>query len=122
MAPRTRSDLLYWLSTLFAGGGVGVTLVLLVGQAWAIGYCLLWASFACSFLDWRRRHASIKAQVDDRLDALRFRGVYPREGEGTDDDVRRLNASGEKALAIRLFYELHGGSLSDAKRGVDALK
>lgn len=87
-----------------------------------VGLILLFAAFACSLLDWRTGHVGIKADAQDRLDALRFRGLYPREGEGTDEDIRRLKASGEKVYAMRLFRELHGGTLGEAKRAVDALK
>ncbi len=122
MSTRSRSQLLSSLSLSFTGAYIGASLVHWLGAFDLIGFILLFAAFACSLLDWRTGHVGIKADAQDRLDALRFRGLYPREGEGNDEDVRRLKQAGEGFFAIRLFRELHGGTLGEAKRAVDGLR
>jgi len=119
MSPRNRSQLLSSLSVTFTGAYIGASLVHWLGRYELLGLILLFAAFACGLLDWRTGHVGIKADAQDRLDALRFRGLYPREGEGSDEDVRRLKQTGEKIYAMRLFRELHGGSLVEAKRAVE---
>jgi len=51
----------------------------------------------------------------------RNRGLYPPAGSGSDVDVLSLMARGEKILAIRLYRELHGGGLKEAKEAVEAM-
>jgi len=122
MPLRARSELLDYSATVFYWGATGATLVWWLGRGDRIAFYLFLLGLACNFFDWRTGFAGKKARADDRRDALRFRGLYPREGEGSDEDVRRLRASGDKALAFVLFRELHGGSAGEAKRAVDALK
>jgi hypothetical protein len=55
------------------------------------------------------------------LRSLRKQGLYPAAGEGTDEDVRKLLASGRKVDAIRLYRELHAASLADALREVNQM-
>ena len=56
-----------------------------------------------------------------RLDAARAGGLYPPAGQGSDADVAALMTRGEKLLAIRLYRELHGCGLKEAKEAVEAL-
>jgi ribosomal protein L7/L12 len=46
----------------------------------------------------------------------------PTEQSKTFDDVRRLSCAGQKIEAIKLFRELTGASLKDAKNQVEAIK
>ena len=55
------------------------------------------------------------------LAAARASGRYPPAGMGGDADVAALMKRGEKLLAIRLYRELHGCGLKEAKEGVEAL-
>lgn len=56
-----------------------------------------------------------------RLHEARSRGIYPPAGSGSDADVAALTIRGEKHLAIRLYRELHGGGLKEARKAVEAL-
>ncbi len=55
------------------------------------------------------------------LAQARRRGLCPPAGSGSDADVMTLMARGEKHLAIRLYRELHGGGLKDARQAVEAM-
>lgn len=55
------------------------------------------------------------------LAKARSRGLLPRAGSCSDADVAALTARSEKHLAIRLYRELHGGGLKDARLAVEAL-
>lgn len=55
------------------------------------------------------------------LAAARADGRYPPAGQGSDADVADLMARGEKLLAIRLYRELHGVGLKEAKEAVEAM-
>ncbi len=52
---------------------------------------------------------------------LREHGLYPVDSRTTDADVARLKQGGDKMLAIRLWLEIHGGSLREAKRAVERM-
>lgn len=55
------------------------------------------------------------------LAEARRRGLCPPSGSGSDADVAALLARGEKLLAIRLYRELHGGGLKEARQAVEAM-
>ncbi|MCM2266101.1 MAG: DUF3592 domain-containing protein [Desulfuromonadales bacterium] len=61
------------------------------------------------------------ARQQARLRRARSDGLYPPAGSGSDAHVTALMARGEKSLAIRLYRELHGGGLKDARLAVEAL-
>lgn len=46
----------------------------------------------------------------------------PPAGQGTMDDVRRLVAEGHKIAAIKVYREVHGVGLREAKEAVEALE
>ena len=52
---------------------------------------------------------------------LRNQGLYPEEGDGTDEDIVRLLNAGEKTLAIRCYREIHKVGLKEAKEAVERL-
>jgi hypothetical protein len=54
-----------------------------------------------------------------RLARARSRGILPPAGSCSDADVAALMARGERHLAIRLYRELHGGGLKEARQAVD---
>lgn len=56
-----------------------------------------------------------------RSQSLRASGLYPAVGQGTDADVVRLAEGGHKIEAIKLYREIHGGGLKEAKQAVEAL-
>jgi hypothetical protein len=55
------------------------------------------------------------------LAKARSRGLLPPAGSCSDADVMELAARGETRVAIRLYRELHGGGLKDARLGVEDL-
>ena len=118
----TRSALLDYFATVFYWGATGAILAVWLGHGDRVSFYLFLAGLACNLLDWLGTGFAYKKSKDaDHVDALRFRGLHPREGEGSDDDVRKLKAAGEKLLAVKLFRELHGADLKTAKAAVDAL-
>lgn len=61
------------------------------------------------------------ARQQARLRRARRDGLYPPPGGGSDAQVAELAARGEKILAIKLYRELHGGGLKEAKEAVEAI-
>ena len=58
-----------------------------------VGLMAMTLSFVFSFLNiknLKKRAKERTAKFDDQLDALRYRGLYPPDGTGSDDDVKRL--------------------------------
>jgi ribosomal protein L7/L12 len=52
---------------------------------------------------------------------LQQSGMLPPDGQGTDADVERLLLRGEKMSAIKLYREIHGVDLKEAKGAVEEL-
>jgi hypothetical protein len=65
--------------------------------------------------------AALALRQRHQLRRARHAGLYPPPGRGSDADVAALAARGEKLLAIRLYRELHGGGLKEARVAVEAL-
>ena len=57
-----------------------------------------------------------------RTENLRQQGLYPPPGKGTDADVRRLIETRQKIDAIKLYREVHGVGLKDAKEAVERME
>lgn len=55
------------------------------------------------------------------LAQARSRGLCPPAGNCSDADVLALTVRGDKHLAIRLYRELHGGGLKDARQAVEGM-
>lgn len=55
------------------------------------------------------------------LAVARSRGLCPPTDNCSDADVVQIALRGERLLAIRLYRELHGGGLKDARLAVEAL-
>jgi len=51
----------------------------------------------------------------------RPRIAEPATGRGTMDDVQRLVSKGHKIAAIKVYREVHGVGLKEAKEAVDAM-
>ncbi len=66
--------------------------------------------------------AGLLARQQQKLRRARSEGLYPPTGGGNDEHVRALIARGEKSLAIRLYRELHGGGLKDARLAVEEMQ
>jgi hypothetical protein len=60
----------------------------------------------------RQQRAIAKARQD---------GFYPMPGAGTDADVERLARAGQKIWAIKVYREIHGCGLKDAKEAVEKI-
>ena len=56
-----------------------------------------------------------------KITHFRRKGIYPRKGNTTTEDVVRLAASGKRILAIKAYREINRCSLKEAKKAVDAL-
>jgi ribosomal protein L7/L12 len=56
-----------------------------------------------------------------RTEALRQQGLYPAPGKGTDADVAKLLAAGRKIDAIKIYREIHGVGLKEAKEAVERM-
>jgi ribosomal protein L7/L12 len=53
---------------------------------------------------------------------LKARGLYPDRERATEADVLRLLSAGEKIGAIRLYREMTGLGLKEAKDAVDEME
>jgi hypothetical protein len=53
-----------------------------------------------------------------QMPKYRKSGLYPEEGKGTLEDVKRLKKLGERSLATRLYRQLTQTSLKEASRAV----
>lgn len=51
----------------------------------------------------------------------RPRVAVPVPGQGTMEDVRRLVSEGHKIAAIKVYREVHGVGLKEAKEAVDEM-
>lgn len=51
----------------------------------------------------------------------RPRVEMPRPGQGSMEDVHRLTREGHKIAAIKVYREVHGVGLREAKAAVEAL-
>lgn len=56
-----------------------------------------------------------------RVDRLRKEGLYPPSGQETEGDVERLLRMGHKIEAIKVYRNLHGVGLKEAKEAVEQL-
>lgn len=97
--------LLCWIGPVIAGLAAGLSMQFIA--AVVVGLALV-----LTVLMLQSRSGLAKA---------RSRGLCPPAGSCSDADVLALMVRGEKLLAIRLYRELHGGGLKDAKKAVDAL-
>ena len=48
-------------------------------------------------------------------------GRYPAPGQGTDEDVRRFVRHGRKMTAMKLYREIHGVDITEAKKAVERM-
>lgn len=55
-----------------------------------------------------------------KFESLKQRGIYPPHGGGSESDIERLIQEKQKIYAIKLYRELHGGGLKEAKEAVEA--
>jgi ribosomal protein L7/L12 len=57
-----------------------------------------------------------------KKEALSRSGLLPEPGHGTDDDVRRLIEAREVVEAIKLYRDIHGVGLKEAKEAVERMR
>ena len=95
--------LLSWVSPVIAGLAAGLSWQLIA----AVLFCLALVPTV------------LMLQSRSSLARARSRGLCPPAGSCSDADVMALMARGERHLAIRLYRELHGGGLKDARKAVD---
>ncbi len=60
-------------------------------------------------------------RVHKQIALLQQQGIYPQQGQATDEDVRRVLRAGHKIFAIRLYRELHSVPLKEAIEAVKQL-
>jgi len=87
--------------------------------AWKAGFSWLWIAAVLATLVLFLTLLLLRSRSP--LAEARSRGLCPPAGSGCDADVVELAARGEKLLAIRLYRELHGGGLKEAKEAVEAM-
>jgi len=51
----------------------------------------------------------------------RARGLYPQLGQETEADIEDLLRRGEKIYAIRVYRQIHGVGLKQAKEAIESL-
>ena len=56
-----------------------------------------------------------------KVSALRAQGLYPQPGEETDEDVCNLYRSKRRVFAIKLYMDMHGVGLKEAKEEVERM-
>ena len=62
------------------------------------------------------------AQKRQKAEHIRLQGLLPSPGQvPTDEDVKRLAEAGEKISAIKIYRQIHGGGLKEAKEAVENL-
>lgn len=57
-----------------------------------------------------------------RIKISRRKGIYPKPGQETIEDVKRLALSGNTILAINAYRSIYGASLKKAKQEVEKIK
>lgn len=83
------------------------------GVPWPVSASVLFALLAIP--------AILSLRLQKKVREARRAGLYPPPGSGSDEQVAMLMERGEKILAIRLYRELHGGGLKEAREAVEAL-
>ncbi len=68
-----------------------------------------------------RTPVMMERAIRRKVDGLRALGLYPQPGKASDEDVRRLVRAGQQVLAVRLYREVHGSTLAEAKRAVEGM-
>ena len=63
----------------------------------------------------------LSARHKSKVREAREAGIYPPSGRGSDEDVRRLIGLGQKIMAIKLYREIHGVGLKEAKDAVEQM-
>jgi len=106
------------------------------GGIWLVGFGLLcWiapvAAGIAGGLSWKIVTAVLASLVlvltvlmlksGSTLAKARSRGLLPPAGSCSDVDVMALTARGEKLVAIRLYREIHGCGLKDARLAIESL-
>lgn len=121
MSKRVRSEQLESLVTISAWAFMGAVTATASPNGNVVIFTYAAMCGLLTFLNCRTGFSSTKLRAADKLDAMRYRGIYPREGHGTDEDVKRLKTSGERIYAVQLHREIHGGTLREAIDAVNAL-
>lgn len=89
---------------------------------WVMLFSVLWLVITLFFRpETPLTFEEIKAKVDEKMDALRFRGLLPLDGPIDDEVVKRLKAAGEVDFAVTPYQQIHRCTPKEAKRAFDAL-
>jgi len=108
-----------------ASGGIWLVcfglLCWIVPVAAAIAAGLPWQIMAAIFAGLVLALTGLMLKSGSSLARARSRGLLPPAGSCRDADVMALMARGEKGMAIRLYRELHGGGLKEARQVVERL-
>lgn len=107
-----------WLSLAMLSAGISIGQT---AHASEIGLVSMWGAALLVWLSLSAQMKSKHEEIAEKVDAFRYRGLYPPKGQGSDEDVKRLKAAGEKGLALRLYLELHTVPIKEAKRAFNAL-
>ena len=104
--------------SLFFGSILGSTVIF---DQLNLGLIFGFAGIVCWILLHRTGVNLREIRAAEKRDALRYRGVYPLPGQGSNDDVKRLKGAGYKAMAWTLYRELHAGSVLATHEAFEAL-
>jgi hypothetical protein len=81
-----------------------------------LGFVFVFIIFSACF------HLLMRTQMIWRLSDARRKGLYPAQGKATLFDVKKLLASGEKLLAVRLYGEIYHTSTKESLKSVEELE
>ncbi|MBC9250775.1 hypothetical protein A9179_10850 [Pseudomonas alcaligenes] len=63
----------------------------------------------------------VRTYTSMKIQSLRAKGLYPEPGQATMQHVVNLVSAGNKPFAIKVYREIHGASLKQAKEAVEKL-
>ncbi|HEX8463557.1 MAG TPA: hypothetical protein VF627_02980 [Abditibacterium sp.] len=116
-----QAEILEAVSILLMGFAAGMSAGERNTNAYEISLGAMIIAVLCIALGASARNKYTPIAMAERIDALRYRGLYPPQGQGSDEDVKRLKAAGENGLALQLYLELHAVPLKEAHRAFKAL-
>lgn len=112
MLKSTRSYFIERANDASHGAFLGVLFALLFRENRMAVLCLLGVLAVLNVVlsIWNQRvntYESYKTRIDEKMDALRYRGLLPTISAIGDEDIQRLKAAGEDELAAVIYQTIH---------------
>ncbi|RYG59401.1 hypothetical protein EON80_25755 [bacterium] len=96
---------------------LGAVLAFYSGDMSTVSFNLILITLQLS--QWNAPHP---AEVyEKKVAVLRAKGIYPQAGEETDADVYNLYRNKRRIFAIKLYMDMHGVGLKEAKAEVERM-